>query len=361
MNTRDVTTAVAGVKLAIFTVVSILVTGTLASIMGNIGVNDRPEYKALFSTASDLKKGDDVRVAGISVGDVEDVQVAGGDHALVTFKVDKDVPLTTASGAAVRYLNLVGDRYLALTQGRPGAPRLQEGQTLPMSQTTPALDLTQLFNGFQPLFNALDPKDVNKLSLNLVRVLQGEGGTVESLLKQTASLTSALADRDKLIGDVITNLSSTLETVNAHHSQLADLLTQLNGWMRDLARDKDTIGDSIQSVSQLTDQLAGLLTDVRTPLRKDVAQLKKVMTILNKPSNQAIMSETIQRLPKTLESQARIGSYGSWYNYYLCDLNVQITLPSLGKALDNSPAVKALQKQLDHISLYSKAKRCSDL
>ncbi|TQL68438.1 phospholipid/cholesterol/gamma-HCH transport system substrate-binding protein [Nocardioides albertanoniae] len=385
MNKRDLRTAVAGTKLAIFTVVSVLVTATLASIMGNVGFGDRVLYRAEFSTASGLGEGDDVRVAGITVGEVLSVDIEGGDHAMVSFRIDKTVPLTSASGAQVRYLNLVGDRYLALTQDasskEPGpgettgatsassvsdsedvapseATPLRKGQAIAMSNTTPALDLTELFNGFQPLFQALQPKDVNKLSLNLIRVLQGEGGTIASLLSETASLTSALAERDQLIGDVITNLSKTLSTVNAHHAELADLIKQLSGWMKDLARDKEAIGDSISSIGDLTDELAGLLTDVRPFVKKDIKELKRVVGVLNKPDNQKLLDKTLERLPETLESQARIGSYGSWYNYYLCDLDFSIKLPSLGDVLDNSPAVKAIQKKLDNVAFYSRAERC---
>ncbi len=117
----------------------------------------------------------------------------------MTFRVKSDVPLTTASRAEVRFLNLVGDRYLALEAGDDAdAEPLDQDEPLPIEQTSPALDLTTLFNGFKPLFQALQPKDVNELTLNLVQVLQGEGGTVQGLLQKTASLTTTLADRDKL-------------------------------------------------------------------------------------------------------------------------------------------------------------------
>jgi phospholipid/cholesterol/gamma-HCH transport system substrate-binding protein len=355
---RNLVTATAAVKLGVFTVVSVLVTGLLAVIMGHLGGSGQTQYQAIFTSASELKKGDDVRVAGVSVGEVRKVQIYGQNRALVTFRVDKDVPMTTSSGAQVRYLNLVGDRYLALTEGKPGAPRLQPGEPIPVSQTTPALNLTELFNGFQPLFQALTPADVNKLSLNIVQVLQGEGGTIASVLQETASLTNTLADRDQLIGQVISNLSSTLKTVDSHHQQLAQLLTQLNGWLGDLAKDKTDIGDSVHQISDLSDQLAKLLLDVRPATKADIAQLKNVMTTLNKPENEAIMSDTLARLPTTLRRQARIGTYGGWYNYYLCDFDAKIVLPSLGKALDDSPAIKALQKALSSISIYSTAKRC---
>ena len=176
--------------------------------MGNFGFGASNEYKAVFTNASMLEKGDDVRVAGVSVGEVKKVEHYKRNQALVTFRVKADVPLTTTSRAEIRFLNLVGDRYLALEAGDADGDALPDGlddgiggdtssATAPStgtrsrpgrrsrsSQTSPALDLTTLFNGFQPLFQALNPKQVNELSMNLVQVLQGEGGTVQELLAE---------------------------------------------------------------------------------------------------------------------------------------------------------------------------------
>jgi phospholipid/cholesterol/gamma-HCH transport system substrate-binding protein len=271
---RNVVTASAAIKLGIFSLASVIVTGGLVVIMGHIGLGDQTTYKAVFSNASQLLKGDDVRVAGVSVGEVKKVEVLHRTEALVTFKVKSDVPLTTKSRAEIRFLNLVGDRYLGLEQGQPGAPRLQPNETLPVSQTSPALDLTLLFNGFKPLFSALDPKTVNELSMNIVRTLQGEGGTIQSLLASTASLTNSLANRDQLIGEVIDNLSSLLGTVNDRHRQLDHLVTALKGWTGQLARDRKVIGASISNMSTLTRVVADFLTKGRPLLKPDIAELR---------------------------------------------------------------------------------------
>src|SRR5680860_737927 len=214
-------------KLIVFTMASLVVTGLLAAIMGNIGFGDTTAYSARFTTASMLQPGDDVRVAGVIMGEVSEVEIEDRTQALVTFTVKNGLPMTQDSGAEIRFLNLVGDRYLTLTQGEPGAPALSPGATIPIARTSPALNLTTLFNGFQPLFAALAPEDVNELSMNLVRTLQGEGGTVESLLAHTASLTTTLADRDQLIGDVINNLNTMLGTVDSKREELSLLITCL--------------------------------------------------------------------------------------------------------------------------------------
>ena len=358
MNTRDAVTVRAGIKLAIFTVVSVMVTGLLAVIMGNFGFGEGRTYAAEFTSASSLKKGDDVRVAGVSVGEVKSVEHTGTDNgdALVTFRVKAEVPLTTASRAEIRFLNLVGDRYLALEEGvDKEAEQLQAGATIPMEQTQPSLDLTTLFNGFKPLFQALQPQQVNELTFNLIQVLQGEGGTVRSLLESTASLTTTLADRDELIGDVVTNLGTTLTTVDERHEELDDLVVELKDWMVDLARDRDTIGSSLDSISDLTVVLSDLLKDARPLVKGDVAQLRRLATLLNKPKNRDLVVEIFDRLPESMTDQTRTGTYGSWYNYYICGFSGRIKLP----IISGLPIIKDLNDQLNNLDFRSTAPRCN--
>jgi len=355
-NRRNAVTISAAVKLGIFTLASVLVTGLLAAIMGNIGFGSAKEYQAIFTSASMLEKGDDVRIAGVSVGEVKEVDHYQRNDAVVTFKIKSDVPLTTASRAEIRFLNLVGDRYLALEEGADAhAQPLAAGDTIPVSRTSPALDLTVLFNGFQPLFQALNPKQVNELSLNIVQVLQGEGGTIEGLLNKTASLTNTLADRDQLIGQVVTNLGQTLDTVDRHHQQLTRLVVELKGWMADLARDRKTIGSSLQNISDLTAVVADLVKGSRPMLKADVVQLRRLAHLLTEPRNRKVVVELLDRLPESMSDQTRTGTYGSWYNYYLCGFSGNIKLP----VISNTPGIEQLQSELNHLAFNSRAARCN--
>ena len=357
---RNSVTISAGIKLGIFTVISILVTGLLAAIMGNVGFGAGKEYKAVFSTASMLQKGDDVRVAGVSVGEVKSIEHYERNHALVTFRVKADVPMTTASRAEIRFLNLVGDRYLALEEGASSdAEPLGDGDTLPIEQTSPALDLTTLFNGFKPLFTALQPDQVNELSMNLIQVLQGEGGTVRGLLEHTASLTNALADRDQLIGEVINNLSSTLSTVDSRRQQLSQLVVELKGWMGDLARDRGTIGASLSNISDLTVVLADLLHEGRPVLKADIAELRQLAELLNKKANRDQIVELLDRLPESMTDQTRTGTYGSWYSYYICGFSGRITLPELEIPGIPPSLLNQLLAGLTNIEFHSSAARCN--
>lgn len=354
MSSRDTQFRIAAIKLGVFTVVSLMVTALLVAIMGGFGLGSQTEYKAVFSTASELTPGDEVRIAGVIVGKVKDVEIHKRNQAMVTFKVKDDVPLTTDSRASIRFLNLIGDRYMSLTEGDDGAPRLKPKSTLPLDRTTPALNLTELFQGFQPLFQALRPEDVNKLSLNVIQVLQGEGGTIQELLSNTASLTNTLADRDQLIGDVVTNLSTLMETVDDHHEELDELLTSMKAWFGDLAEDRKVIGTSLTNISTLTETVADLLTQSRPLIKEDVAQLRRLFTLLAKPENKAYLDETLDKLPTMLSKQTRIGVYGSWYNYYLCEFIGGVVLPTnLMNALPPD-----VQKAISEFTMVSSAERC---
>ncbi len=177
---------------------------------------------------------------------------------------------------------------------------------------------------------------------------------MQELLSNTASLTNTLADRDELIGDVITNLTSLMATVDDHHQQLDELLTSMRSWFGDLAKDRKVIGSSLTNISQVTKSVADLLTEGRPLLKADVAQLRRLFTVLAKPENKAYLDETLDLLPTMLAKQTRIGVYGSWYNYYLCEFHGGVVLPSA--LMDTLPA--EVQKQMSDFTLYSNAERC---
>jgi phospholipid/cholesterol/gamma-HCH transport system substrate-binding protein len=356
LRRRNAVTISAGIKLGIFALVSVLVTGLLVVIMGNIGLGDTREYHAIFSSASNLQEGDDVRVAGVNVGEVKSVDHYERSMAKVTFTVDKGVDLTTSSTAEIRFLNLIGDRYLALEEGSAAddAETLDEGDTIPVANTSPSLDLTVLFNGFKPLFQALTPEQVNELSMNLVQVLQGEGGTVRGLLEHTASLSNALADRDRLIGDVVTNLGETLDTVNDHHEQLSSLVVELKDWMQDLAANRETIGSSLGNISALTETVADLIKRGRPLLKKDVAGLRDLARLLNRPKQRAQLVDLLERMPEVMEDQTRTGTYGSWYQYYICGVRARIRLP----LVRGIPVVRRIQDFIENFKFKSTAPRC---
>jgi phospholipid/cholesterol/gamma-HCH transport system substrate-binding protein len=239
------------VRLLIFMITTGLATSVLVITIGNLSFGATKTYKAVFSDATGVVNGDDIRIAGVKVGTVKDIQVYNDDQAEVTFTVDADTRLDDATHATIRFRNLIGQRYISLTEQGKSDKVLDDGDTIPVARTQPALDLTVLFNGFKPLFQALSPDDVNKLSYEIVQVFQGEGSTVENLLASTASLTQTLANRDQVIGDLLKNLRYVLDHVADRDQQLGQLIDSFRNLVGGLKHDRVAILSSLNGISDL--------------------------------------------------------------------------------------------------------------
>jgi phospholipid/cholesterol/gamma-HCH transport system substrate-binding protein len=320
----DTKTLSALIKLVIFMVVTALATSVLAIIIGNLSFGSHHSYRAEFVDATGLVKGDDVRIAGVKVGTVEGISIVDRTRAMVTFNVQSDTALTRSTHADIRYRNLVGQRYIALTNEIGSTDVLQPGSTIPVSRTSPALDLTVLFNGFKPLFQALSPSEVNELSYEIIQVFQGQGGTLNGMLAHTTSITQTLADRDQVIGQLISNLNSVLDHVGRRNHQLNQLITTFQQFVGGLKKDRGAILGSLDRISTLSVQTADLVSGIRGPFVSDIHHLRGFAANLD--HGKAEIDRALQVLPIKLTKVGRTAIYGSWFNFYLCDFTGQIRI-----------------------------------
>ena len=316
------------VKLAVFAAVTLVLTGYLAHTLGPLWTVGGTEYRARFTDVTGVLPGDDVRIAGVRVGQVTRIRVADDTVAEVTFRISQPVALPRSVHATIRYRNLIGQRYLALTEGPDTGGTLPAHALIPLSQTTPALDLTVLFGGFRPLFTALTPNDVNSLAYEVIQVLQGEGGTVAGLLQHTASLATTLADRDTVIGQVISNLNSVLSTLDSNRNTLSDTIFQLQQFVSGLSADRAAIGAAVQNISGLTAATASLLGDARPDLSHDITELGALSGILD--ANESVIDKTLATLPGEYQALTRTASSGSWFNFFMCGFDGTVTVPGAG-------------------------------
>ncbi|MFF8614483.1 MCE family protein [Streptomyces sp. NPDC015350] len=308
-------------KSIVFILVTVLATTVLALSIANTGVGETTEYKARFTDVTGLIVGDSVRIAGVKVGQVESIEVADKRLAEVGFAVRKGRKLPASVTASIKYLNMVGQRYVDLDQGAgPVGESFAAGATIPVSRTTPALDLTQLFNGFQPLFEGLSPPDVNQLAGSIVQVLQGEGGTVDSILSHVGSLTGTVAAKDKVIGEVIKNLNTVLKTVNDREDGFNDLVVTLQKLVTGFSGDRKPLGEAVTAMGALTTVTADLFEDGRKPLKKDIEELGRLSDQLVEGTPQ--IENFLKKTPAKMTAISRLASYGSWLNLYLCEAKV---------------------------------------
>jgi phospholipid/cholesterol/gamma-HCH transport system substrate-binding protein len=326
------------IKSLIFILVTGLATAVLAVSIVGAGVGDTAGYTARFTDTTGLATGDSVRIAGVKVGQVDSIEVVDRRVAQVHFSVRRDHVLPASATATIKYLNMVGQRYIDLERGTGPVDRaLPPGGTIPLQRTTPALDLTQLFNGFQPLFEGLSPKDVNQLAGEIVQVLQGEGGTVDSLLRNVGSLTTTLAAKDQVVGQVIDNLNTVLTTVNTREAGFNDLVTTLQQLVTGFSSDRTSIGESISALSALTTSTAGLLDDGRQPLKDSLTQLGRLSA--NLAASTPELENFLRKTPQKFQAVGRLASYGSWLNLYLCQATVSGVTTSDGSKAPTGIAI----------------------
>lgn len=310
------------IRLGVFTAVCAAGTFALIMVFAQLRFAPATTYNAMFVNVSGLKAGQFVRVAGVEVGKVGRIVVNDDNTATVTFTADQSVPLNEGTRALIRYDNLVGDRYLELQEGAGGVRPLQSGDTIPVQRTQAALDLDALIGGFRPLFRALNPDQVNALSSQLIQVFQNQGATINSFLAQTAQLTSTLADRDELIGQVITNLNTVLGTLSAQSDQFGGAVTSLSQLVEGLAARKTDISNAVAHSNAATASVTDLLQRMRPAFAKTVAQSDRANSIV--VADHDYVDNLIATLPETYKTLGRQGLYGDFFSYYLCEIVLKV-------------------------------------
>lgn len=304
-------------RVVLFTALSLVFTFILVTVFGQFRFDSRASYSAVFTNVSGLKGGNFVRIAGVEVGKVKDLTLHKDGTVTVDFAIDKTLTLTEGTRAAVRYENLIGDRYLSLDEGPGSVRKLQPGHSIPLDRTSPALDVDALIGGFRPLFRALDPDQVNALSGELLKVFQGQGGTISSVLAQTSALTTTLAGRDQLIGQVITNLNTVLGTFADRDEQFAEGLDKLSELVAGLAERKSDIATATGYINAAAGSVADLLTTAREPIKEAVNQTDRFSGQIM--ADRDYVDDLVKTLPDAYQVLARNGLYGDYFGFYLCD------------------------------------------
>jgi phospholipid/cholesterol/gamma-HCH transport system substrate-binding protein len=311
------------IKLGAFALVLLMFTAIIIVVFGQLRFDRTTGYTAIFKNASGIRSGQFVRASGVEVGKVDKVElIDGGNNVKIDFSVDRSLPLFQGTTASVRYLNLIGDRYLELKRG-DDEKRLPAGGTIPVERTQPALDLDALIGGFRPLFRALDPDKVNNIAQSIITIFQGQGGTINDILDQTGELTSTLADRDQAIGEVVRNLNTVLDTTVKHQQQFDETVQNFEKLITELKNRADPIATSVADISDAAGSVADLLGDNRPLLQKTVTQLEVIQQPLVDQRDQ--LNDIVSKLPNALKILGRAGGiYGDFFNFYACDVTLKM-------------------------------------
>lgn len=308
-------------RIVAFGVVATALTGLLYATLTNVVDGETRTYVAEFTDVAGLHEGDDVRVAGVRVGRVEEMALDGA-RADVTLTVQAAQPVFENTRAVIRYQNLIGQRFVALVPGAGAARPMADGDRIPVARTQPSFDLTALFNGFEPILSTLEPAEVNRLSATITAVAQGSGAEIGPLLDETAQLTNTIADRDEVIGKVLVDLSAVLDQVAGKDAELDALLGETRRLVDGLNERSDRSFDALADIRRFSVTAGDLISDIRPDVEADLMKATRVAGLFAR--EEEAVDATLKGLPGFLGVIARIGQYGSWVNLYTCSLAINV-------------------------------------
>ncbi|WP_280473922.1 MCE family protein [Nocardia asiatica] len=310
-------------KFGVFAAVMLVLSGFLVLVFGEYRTGSRVEYAAVFIDSSGLRAGNTVRIAGVEVGRVRTVSLRDDHKVRVTFDAERGVALTNGTAVAVRYLNLVGDRYLELTDTPAATGVLAAGAEIPVERTSPALDLDLLLGGLKPVIQGLNAHEVNSLTWSLLEIFQGKEGTLDSLLSRTSSFTTALAGHSEVIQQVIDHLGAVMATLAKDGEKFAGTIDRLEQLVTQLSQERDPIAEAIVALDNGTATIADLLTRARPPLAGTVDQLARLAPLVDQ--DKQLLDDALQRAPGNFRKLVRTGAYGNFVQYYICAVTVRVT------------------------------------
>lgn len=308
-----------GIKLVVFTLFTVFITFYLASIIGNLSpFKDVYSVNAVFSDATGLLRGDPVKIAGVTVGKVTGFQVERGE-AIVTIEVEGDVELPENVIADIKYRNLLGQRTVNLVEPEsPSTEALEEGETIPVENTKPALDLALVFNNLRPLIQSTNPEHINTVARSLLKVFKGREEEFAETLGNIGAITSTLAERDQRLARLVTDLNDLTKVLNSQKGNIRVSLDRFTELMESLADVTPTIERVVDQLDDASGRFGGLIARNRGNLDQELADLNVLLTIVDQ--NLAPLDKVAKNLKEVLLATARSQSYGKWWTLYVVNL-----------------------------------------
>lgn len=277
-------------------------------------------YAALFTDVSGLKVGDEVRMAGVRVGRVDAVALGDAD-ARVDFQVESEQVLYGNTKAAIVYQNIIGQRYVGLSLAEFNDPAvLPAGAVIPVEHTEPSFDISNLLNGFEPLFALLDPEQVDNLTKAIVRGMQGDAGAITTLIAETTRLAQSYSGTDRILDEVLSNLNPVLESLADRSGDLESSIGSAKELFNGFAQRRAEFVDSMDQISVVGQRLANVIGDVQPDL--DEWLRREPGFAQHFVDNKQGFAYVGFNIPLLLKGLGRFSQSGSYLDVYACDLTI---------------------------------------
>lgn len=295
-------------RLGVITVLVIAVT--LGGLLGvqRLGIG-KTTYDADFAQAAGLSAGDQVTVAGVHVGSVQRLRLAG-DKVVVTLEIDRNVHLGAATRAGIKLTTLLGARYVEL---RPAGSGELPDRRIPLANTEVPYTLQDSLQDATTTFEAVDAEKIARSMTSLSQQLQGSPQILPQALDNVSRLSTVLAGRRDQIGALLRSTQRLAELLGGQQRSLAVLMTQGRDVLADLARRRQMIVRLIDATTDLVHQLQPVLVGDRTQMDELLGNLDGILTAVGK--NDALFRNTLQMMPVPLRNFTNATGNGNEFDF----------------------------------------------
>ncbi|GGZ32959.1 MCE family protein [Streptomyces poonensis] len=305
-------------------VVGLLALALLAVVVYNVErlpFGGGTSYSADFSEAAGLDEGDEVRIAGVKVGEVTGVALDGA-KVKVGFEVE-DAWLGDRTTAAIAIKTLLGDKYLALDP--LGSGRQDPGSRIPLSRTTSPYDVTQAFQDLSGTVDAIDTQQLAESFEAISDTFADSPPHVRKAVDGLSALSKTVSERDAELAELLEGSARFSKTLQDQESSFEILLEDGGSLLGELRDRRDAIRALLEGSRKLGTELGGLVDDNEKQLRPTLEALGRVTGVLEE--NNTRLGETLALVGPYYRLVGNTLGNGRWFDSYLCGVVPRDYLP----------------------------------
>ncbi|WP_306986576.1 MCE family protein [Streptomyces canus] len=288
-------------------------------------IGDGETYSAAFSEAGGLKPGDEVRIAGVKVGKVEDVDL-DGDHVKITFKIKGDPEFGTETGASIRIKTILGAKYLALQPKGPG--QLRAGSEIPLKRTVPAYDVVQAFSDLTTTTEDVDTDRLAKALDTISTTFQDSPAEVRASIEGLSKISRTVASRDKALGELLDHANGVTGVLADRSKDFSALVKDGDKLFQEISRRREAIHKLLKSSATLGIELSGLVDDNEKEIGPALKGLNRVVRMLER--NESSLDRSVELLAPYVRVFTNALGNGRWFDSYVQNLVAAPVAPRTG-------------------------------
>jgi phospholipid/cholesterol/gamma-HCH transport system substrate-binding protein len=290
----------------------VMVAALRADDLPIIGGGDT--YHAMFTEAGGLKVNDEVRIAGVRVGKVNEVELAG-DEVKVTFKVDDAADFGADTRAAIKVKTILGSMFLALQPA--GSGQLAENATIPAERTSSPFDVVEAFEGLASTSEQIDTDQLAESLTTLADLTRNTPEEFRGALSGLSRLSANVAEKDEQLNTLLQNLERVSKVLDARDEDIIKLMQDGDVLFRALVARRDAVHDLLVSSTKLSQELTALIRQSRDDLAPALAHLENVIAVLNK--NEDNLDSSLRLMAPFYRVFANTLGTGPWFDTWIAN------------------------------------------